>query len=155
VDTVVAKETAPKRILVLHGPNLNLLGTREPDVYGVQTLDSINERLTKQAADRGFDLLILQSNHEGTLIDNIQEQATSVSAVIINPGALTHYSIALRDALAAMDIPSVEVHLSNVHAREEFRRVSVTAPVVTGQIAGFGPESYVLALQYLMDRIDG
>jgi 3-dehydroquinate dehydratase II len=136
----------------MHGPNLNMLGTREPGIYGTQTLDSINHRLESIASSSGFTVECFQSNYEGALIDTLQQRAGSMSGVIINPGAFTHYSIALRDALASIEVPTVEVHLSNVHAREEFRRVSVLAPVMTGQIAGLGAESYVLALYYLMEN---
>jgi 3-dehydroquinate dehydratase II len=146
----VSASAETRTILVLHGPNLNMLGTREPGIYGTQTLNSINERLAAMAASHGYAIEAFQSNYEGALIDKLQERARDVHGVIINPGAFTHYSIALRDALASVEVPTIEVHLSNVHAREEFRRVSVTAPVMTGQISGFGAESYVLALYYLM-----
>ena len=143
-----------RTILVLHGPNLNMLGTREPGIYGSQTLASIVDRLTALGEARGYAIESFQSNYEGALVDTIHELGSAVGGVIINPAAFTHYSIAIRDALAMLDVPIVEVHLSNVHAREEFRAHSVTAPVVSGQIAGFGAESYVLALHWLMDQLD-
>jgi 3-dehydroquinate dehydratase II len=154
MDSLMSDTGRQRTILVLHGPNLNMLGTREPGIYGTTTLESIVERLRDLASSRGFTLESIQSNFEGTLVEAIQQHGQSVGGIIINPAAFTHYSIALRDALAMVSVPVVEVHLSNVHAREEFRKNSVTAPVVTGQIAGFGSESYVLALHYLMDRIE-
>ncbi|MFC1526437.1 type II 3-dehydroquinate dehydratase [Candidatus Latescibacterota bacterium] len=140
-------------IAVLHGPNLNLLGTREPGVYGTTALADINAALEIEAADLGARLHIHQSNSEGELVDRIQEAADSARAILINPGAYTHYSLAMRDAIAAVGLPAVEVHLSNVHAREPFRQRSVIAPVCLGQIAGFGPHSYSLGLRALVHHL--
>ena len=138
-------------ILVLHGPNLNLLGTREPEVYGRASLAEINRAVQRHAISRGVKAVCRQSNHEGELVDWIQSAATQgFGGIVINPGALTHYSIALRDAVAAVTLPVVEVHLSNIHGREEFRRHSVIAPAAAGQISGFGATSYVLGVDAVL-----
>jgi 3-dehydroquinate dehydratase-2 len=138
------------KILVLHGPNLNLLGTREPGVYGRITLAELDRMLREHARRRGHSVDCRQSNHEGQLVDWLQAAPRErFDGVVFNPGAFTHYSIALRDAVAAITVPVVEVHLSNVHGREEFRRHSVIAAVARGQIAGFGPQSYLLGLDAL------
>ncbi len=138
-------------VLVLHGPNLNLTGFREPDVYGKKPLEEIDKDISTAAAALGVDVRILQSNSEGVLIDTIQEHRKWASAIVINPGGLTHYSIALRDALVSVRLPVVEVHLSNVHAREEFRRTSVISPITIGQVVGFGGYGYVMALNALLN----
>lgn len=142
-------------ILVIHGPNLNLLGTREPEIYGSTTLAMINEQLQVKAAAHGYRLDIVHSNHEGVIIDAIQGAAGTYAYILINAAAFTHYSIAIRDALAAVAVPSIEIHLSNIHAREPFRQHSVIAPVVKGQIAGFGAASYLLALEAAVLMIEG
>ena len=141
------------KILVLHGPNLNLLGEREPEIYGRTTLAEIDAKLRDQAAARGASVESFQSNHEGALIDRIQAARRTHQAIIINPGGLTHSSVALRDALAATGLPVVEVHLSNIYAREPFRHVSYVSGVALGQISGLGAKGYELALEALLDRL--
>jgi len=141
------------KFLVLHGPNLNLLGKREPGIYGSQTLEDINFLLEKLSAELGCELSFFQSNSEGELIDAIQTAAEGCHGILINPAAYTHTSIAIRDALSAVGLPSVEVHLSNIHRRETFRHTSMVAPVAIGQICGFGRDSYLLGLQALFNHV--
>jgi 3-dehydroquinate dehydratase-2 len=140
------------KILVIHGPNLNALGRRQPEIYGHTTLAQIDDALRERAAAAGAALLAFQSNHEGALIDFLQAEGWDADGVIINPGALTHYGLALRDALASLTAPIVEIHLSNVYKREPFRHTSVVAPIAAGQIAGLGWRGYLLALEWLLTR---
>jgi 3-dehydroquinate dehydratase-2 len=141
------------KFMVLHGPNLNLLGTREPEVYGSQTLADINNSLRDLSAELCCELSFIQSNSEGELIDAIQSAAQNCHGILINPAAYTHTSIAIRDALSAVGLPSVEVHLSNIHRRETFRHTSMVAPVAIGQICGFGSDSYLLGLRALFNCV--
>ena len=140
-------------ILVLNGPNLNLLGSREPAIYGTTTLAEIEQSLDRLARELGVDVDFFQSNHEGALIDAIQQSTGEIDAIIVNPGGLTHSSVALRDALVAADRPVIEVHMSNIHAREEFRHYSYIAPIAVGQVAGFGAAGYTLALRYVIENV--
>jgi 3-dehydroquinate dehydratase-2 len=142
-----------KKVLVLHGPNLNMLGIREPGVYGSVTLEAINLNLMQLSKQHALELDVYQSNHEGELIDHIHRAFGVKDGILINPGAFTHYSYAIRDALSSVSLPTVEVHLSNIHKRETFRHQSVTAPVVVGQIAGFGAYSYELGLLALVQHL--
>lgn len=141
------------KILLLHGPNLNLLGTREPEVYGSMTLDDINKKIIELGKELGAEIKCLQSNHEGALIDALHDARTWANGVVFNPGGYTHTSVALRDAISAIVIPVIEVHLSNVYAREEFRHTSLVSAVCKGKVSGFGWRSYELGLRGLVDII--
>lgn len=140
-------------ILVLHGPNLNLLGLREPGIYGSETLDNINRLLEQEAKVFGVKISVLQSNHEGVLVDAIHSASEQHQGIVINAGAYTHTSIAIRDAISGVNIPTVEVHLSNIYRREQFRHHSFIAPVAIGQISGFGSESYILGLKAIVNYL--
>ncbi len=143
------------RILVIHGPNLNMLGRREQGLYGSKTLEEINSLLQKKAQGLGIEVMTFQSNSEGAIIDFIQAQSPEANGIIVNPGALTHYGLSLRDALADTSLPIIEVHLSNIYAREEFRHRSVIAPIAKGQISGLGWRGYIAALEILATDIKG
>ncbi len=140
-------------ILVIHGPNLNMLGRREPHLYGTTTLADINTALQQRGAEAGVQVICIQSNHEGELVDTIQRHGWDAQGIIINPGALTHYGLSLRDALAMLSTPIIEVHLSNVYQREAFRHTSVIAPIARGQITGLGWRGYLLALEWLLAEL--
>ncbi len=142
------------RVLVIHGPNLNLLGTREPTVYGDVTLDQVNDMLATLANELGVELSTFQTNQEGLMVDRIQSAMGNADGILINPAGFTHTSVALRDVLLATEIPFVEVHLSNIHAREEFRRTSLLADVAEGVVSGFGPDSYLLGLRALSTLLE-
>lgn len=144
-----------KKILVIHGPNLNLLGEREADVYGKVTLNEINVKLRQLAKEEGIRLVVFQSNHEGDIVETIGQAKGKFDGLLINPAAYTHTSVAIRDAISAVSIPAVEVHLSNIYAREEFRHISLIAPVSAGQITGFGINSYILGLKAAIEIVKG
>lgn len=144
-----------KRILLINGPNLNRLGKREPHIYGYVTLDDLEKELRLFASKIGIDLVCVQSNHEGVIIDKFHEAGDTYDGVIINPGAFTHYSYAIRDAIASITIPTIEVHISNVHAREEFRHTSVIAPVTVGQVVGLGLYGYNVAILAMLEKLGG
>ena len=150
----MSDKSLQKKILVIHGPNLNMLGQREPEIYGNQSLEQINDQLLKLGQDLGLAIETFQSNHEGEIVTRIQQAFGSCDGILINPAAYTHSSIALRDALSLMDIPVVEIHLSNINKRESFRHKSLIADIAAARIAGFGARGYLLALQGLADLIE-
>ena len=137
------------RVFIIHGPNLNLTGKRDPEIYGKSTLDDINRMIQDWGDKNKVEVEVFQSNHEGEIIDKIHSAIGNADFIVINPGAFTHYSLAIRDAISSVEIPTIEVHLSNIYARESFRSKSVISPVCKGQISGFGPKSYLLALESL------
>jgi 3-dehydroquinate dehydratase-2 len=142
-----------QRVAVIHGPNLNMLGLREPEIYGKETLEMLNEDLQKKAEELGLEIEIMQSNHEGEIVDFLHENYKEVDGIIINPGGLTHTSVVLRDALASVRLPAIEVHISNIHRREDFRKKSYTAEVAVGQITGLGVNGYLLALDAMSELL--
>lgn len=145
----------PPKILVIHGPNLNLLGRREPHLYGHLTLADINARIVEKGRQLGLDVETFQSNHEGAIVDKIQQAMDACQGLVINPAAYTHTSVAIRDALAMLDVPVIEVHLSNIHKREAFRHHSMVSAVATGQIAGLGAQGYILAIEAIAAGLTG
>jgi len=157
---MVEKGRMKKKVAVIHGPNLNFLGKREPEVYGRKTLEEINDDIRQKASELNIEVITFQSNHEGEIVDFIQDGYDKYSGIVINPGGLTHYSIVLRDALVSVELPVIEVHLSNIFNREEFRSVSVITPVAVGQICGLGANGYLYALEEIskiiskIDRIE-
>jgi len=142
------------KVMVIHGPNINLLGIREPHIYGSLSLDQVNERIQQQAQELGIEVRIMQSNHEGELVEAVHQSYGWAQAIIINPASYTHYSIALRDAIAAVRLPTIEVHLTNIYAREPFRHRSVTGEACLGVVSGFGAESYLLALRAAKNAVE-
>jgi 3-dehydroquinate dehydratase-2 len=146
--------SGPIKVSLIHGPNLNMLGIRDPDIYGSDNFETVNKKIEAHAKGLGLEVRIQQSNSEGEIIDFIQDSRSWADAIVINAGAYTHYSYAIRDAIADTRLPTIEVHLSNIHGREEFRRHSVIAPVCTGGIAGFGPHSYLLALNAAKNLVE-
>ena len=146
--------TSPIKISLIHGPNLNMLGVRDPDIYGKDKFETVNRKIEDHAKSLGIEVRIQHSNSEGEIINFLQDAMSWADAVVINPGAYTHYAYAIRDAIGDSRLPTIEVHLTNVHAREEFRRHSVISPVATGQIVGFGTQSYLLALQAAKNLVE-
>ena len=149
----MAAHTAGRKVLIIHGPNLNMLGKREPQIYGHQTLEEINTGLESKAAELGVQVETFQSNQEGDIVEKIQQARGAFHGILINPAAYTHTSIAIRDAISLLDIPVVEIHLSNIYQRESFRHTSMMSAVVRAQISGFGPHGYLLALEGLVQML--